>query len=218
MNTRQICWCTGLLDRLRFPLCDGNFLKLYENNVRSLLDLKTSDEDWCFCVADYESADMNVHQFFKVLQNEYSLKGVSFEYKLVTKPRQSFTRGGARNVAATLATFDTLFFLDADMLFTDRKVIESIYKHTSNGLAYFPICLSYTDQAHTKYYRREAGTGNVGLSRETYELNTEKWLEKKTWGKEDDKFYAFYNNKKIAVRDCTETFFHQWHPATRIGE
>ena len=71
MSTKQISWCTGLLNRLRFPLPDGQYLKLYENNIRSLLDLKTSDEDWCFCVADYESTDMNVDNFFVELQREY---------------------------------------------------------------------------------------------------------------------------------------------------
>lgn len=215
MNTKQISWCTGLLNRLRFPLNDGTHLKLYENNVRSLLDLKTPDEDWCFCVADYESTDMDVNQFFTNLQKEYNDRGVYFDYKTTTISREKFTRGGARNEAYKLADFDTLFFLDADMLFTGREVIESIYKHTHNGLAYFPICLSYTDQAHTKYFRREAGTGNVGLSRETYKLNTEGWWEKKTWGQEDGKIFKFYSDREITIRDCTGTFFHQWHPATK---
>jgi hypothetical protein len=218
MHTEQISWCTGLLNRLRFPLPGGQFLRLYENNIRSLLDLKTSGEDWCFCVADYESTDMDVDQFFANLQDEYKNKGVCFDYKTATIPQKKFTRGGARNEAYKLADFDTLFFLDADMLFTGREVVESIYKYTHNSLAYFPVCLSYKDQAHTEHYQRNTGKGNVGMSRETYRLNTKGWLEKKTWGREDDIIFNFYNNRKIAVRDCTGSFFHQWHPATRIGE
>jgi hypothetical protein len=200
-----------MLNRLRLPTSYG-VLKLYENNVRSLLRLKQSDEDWCFCVADYDSDDMNVTEFFELLQHEYLQNGVQFDYKLSTHKKETFTRGGARNQAYALAPHDTVFFLDADMLFSDRDVIDNTYTHVADDMVYFPICASFADHTHKTVYKRETGKGNIALSKKTYELNTQGWWEKKTWGKEDDKMYEFYDNLGKVVRDFTKTFYHQWHP------
>jgi len=89
------------------------------------------------------------------------------------------------------------------------------YKHIMNNRAYFPICASYTDHTHTHYYRRDTGKGNCALTREMYELNTEGWWEKKSWGREDDRIFDFYHQRGKIVRDYTETFFHQWHPTLK---
>lgn len=209
---KNICWCIGLLNRTRLKTSTGEVLRLFENNIRSLLELKHDDEDWCFCIADYESTDVNVKEFLKNLQREY--KHVNFRYKISTHSQNTFTRGGARNNAFKLTDSEIVFFLDADMLFTSRDVIDNIYKHTSRKKVYFPICSSYKDITHKTYWKRETGTGNFAILRSMFIESKNTWWEKTGWGQEDGRMFDSFNRQHVAVRDYTETFFHQWHPAS----
>lgn len=217
MNSdRKINWCTGLLDRIRYKLEDGTVLNLYENCVRSLLELKQPNEEWVFCVADYESRDMDPEDLFQNLKKEY--KDIDFTYKIVKYPRKEFTRGGGRNRAVEIAEDGIIFFLDADMLFTARDVIDNTYKHVAEGKVYFPMCSDYNDITHKAYLRRE-GTGNMGIDKQLFDNCNYPYLEKNTWGGEDDKMFNYFSkNKKIATRDYTCKFFHQWHPRSTHGQ
>lgn len=209
----KISWCTGLLNRTHLKTEENGTLNLYENNIRSLLNLKLPDEQWEFCIADYESDDVNIQDFFKNLKQEFN--DDKFTYKIKTYPRKDFTRGGARNNSYKLTTAQIVFFLDADMLFKKRCVIDNIYRAIPAGFAYFPICASYLDASHVKYYKREAGLGNFAISKKLYSTNKEGWWEKKSWGKEDDKMFLFFLQQGKVVRDYSETFFHQWHPSLK---
>lgn len=142
-----------------------------------------------------------------------------------------FSRGAGRNCAASLATGETLFFVDADMRFDARDAIDkaleiaapakgkktrkSKQKSKRRRKAYVPIVPSFHGPLHRRKYTRSFGTGNVAISRETYDALGLSWEVRGKWGKEDDRMFKMIRRKigrRNIVRENAMTMLHQWHP------
>jgi hypothetical protein len=73
----------------------------------------------------------------------------------------------------------------------------------------FPICWSYKDPDHLTGWKRDSGLGMVAQQRNT----VIPYIDNKCWGREDDHNYAYYNQRKLAVRTYYgDSYVHQWHP------
>lgn len=221
LKDRCISWCTGLHNRVRPTWRNKKTGKciqtpLFENNVRSLLKLQRDDEQWEFCVTNYSSTDVDVPVWFEKLRVEFPNN--KFHFRINTLPAEEFTRGEARNQAYKLATYDTVFFLDADMWWKDRRVIDNVYANTvKKNLAYFPICESFRDAEHKQHSKR-MGHGNFSITKQLYDQLQVTWRSSKEWGKEDDEVFKLLKNKNKTIRDHTKTFFHQWHPKPGMSD
>ena len=79
------------------------------------------------------------------------------------------------------------------------------------GNAFFPVCYSYRDAAHTRGWWRHTGYGNVMLSRTVFD-QAGRWPELQRWGGEDDQLHARVRERVPVVRTTVAGLFHQWHP------
>ena len=211
---RKISWCITAKNRCKPKWRHQQTgeiieLSLLPNCLNSLIQQQQEDEHWEVCISDWNSTD--VPDIQEHLSKTIQTGNGKIDFKFKNVDRLEFSRGHGRNVAFSLSTFDIIFFLDADMLFTDRHVIDNTYTHCQAGSVYFPVCISYRDAAHTMGWTRVQGTGNIAISRDIFLTKPGGWMDKNTWGKEDGNMAKFFKQKK--VRDITKTFFHQWHPA-----
>ena len=210
---RQISWCITLKNRCQ-PTWEHTETKqritlpLLGRNLTQLFALQEEDEHWEICISDWKSTDANVSEYINKIPRG---KG-KVDIKITTIDTPGFSRGVGLNKAFEIASFDNIFFLDADMLFGDRKVIEHTYMHLKNGKVYFPVCISYRNIEHTSGWCRTTGSGNAAITREDFLSKPGGWMERYSWGKEDGDIMRFFKRKDMSVRDITKTFFHQWHP------
>ena len=147
---RKISWCITLKNRCipkweYIPTGEIFSISLLENNLRQLLSLQQSDEHWEICISDWKSTDVNVGEYVTNLISTTQHEG-KVTARMVSVNSDKFSRGKGRNSAYNISKFDNIFFLDADMFFKDRTVIDNSYTHLNNQLSYFPICSSYLDR------------------------------------------------------------------------
>ncbi len=189
-------------------------LRLFENNLNSLLSLHKPTDYWELIVIDFDSTDVNMSQFLSDKFNDpvHTSHINTFTYKLQSIVGEKFCKGKGLNIGANVATHNTLFFLDADMQITTRDIFNyGIDAVTQDDKVYFPICNSYDAPDHKSYKIRSTGTGNVFISKADYQLC--KWIENKSWGGEDTAFYNFFKAKQMTTRNTAKgNFYHQWHP------
>lgn len=184
-------------------------LRLFENNLNSLLNLIQSTDVWQLVVVDFNSTDVNMGDFLKEKFTKAAKS--NFTYTLHTLDDDKFCKGKGLNTASDLAKYENLLFLDADMLIKKKNLFNYGYKFLKQGKAYFPICMSYTSPQHVKATLRRSGKGNVFITKTL--MNTSKWGEYEKWGAEDTNFYNIFKKQKLTVRNNVDkTFFHQWHP------
>ena len=176
-------------------------------NLKRLFSLQKSDEHWEICISDWVSTDVPDlrEQIVRLTTGEGRV-----DVKICKIRKDTFSRGYGLNRAKELSESPYLFFLDADMLFEDRTVIERAYEHILNGKAYFPVCYSYTNMHHKDIFERSTGFGNMAIHNKLFERKPGGWLERWEWGKEDNDIYSFFES--VRVRDTTGRFTHQWHP------
>lgn len=184
-------------------------LKLFENNLDMLFKMVQND-NWQLVVIDFNSSDVNMADFLKDKFESHPESQQNFKYTLHTMNDDKFCKGKGLNIAPSLAEYDNMFFIDADMLITSRHIFNDGYKALREGKAYFPICMSYTSPQQNNAKKRPYGTGNVFITKKLIAMT--KWGEYKKWGNEDTHFYNFHRSKKLSVRSVIPTFFHQWHP------
>jgi len=179
-------------------------LKLFENCLRSVINLIKPDDDWEYIIVDYESTDVCMSDFIASLPTKPNLK-----FNIYTK-NDKFNRGAGLNFGLSKATKDNTFVLDTDMMIKTREIFDDIHKYVvQQNKVLFPICWSYKDPEHLTGYKRDTGQGMVAQQRST----VIPYMDNKSWGKEDGKNYDFYNAKKLAVRTYYgDKYVHQWHP------
>tara|TARA_E500000331_G_C17202932_1_gene690044 strand:+ start:745 stop:1431 length:687 start_codon:yes stop_codon:yes gene_type:complete len=216
MSKKNISWCITLKNRC-LPKWKHKTtgevieLRLLDNCLQSLAKQKTQDETWEICIADWGSDDVECVKSH--ISNLLSGTGISLSI-LDLGPEATFSRGKGLNEAFALSKYDNIFFLDADMLFTGRQVIDDTYQYVETGKVYFPICLSYKDRDHKHSWSRRTGKGNVGIGKQLFTTKIGGWQEKYKWGGEDENIYHYFKDKQI--RKSPDTFFHQWHPQEHI--
>lgn len=187
-------------------------LRLFEKCLTSLVRLQKSDEVWELCISDWNSSDCNLKSEVKnILKNTPHAGKIAYNFCNIDQP--VFSRGYGLNKAAKLASLPYLFFVDVDMMFLNRRVIENVYDYLSKGFVYFPICSSFTNVTHTDYFQQIHGFGNVALSRRNFNRKPDSWMNKYSWGEEDVDYFTYYNQFGVVVRDYVKSFMHQWHPS-----
>ena len=202
-----ISFVTVIKNRTKIQVSHNNKtleLRLFENNLRSLISLIQPSDQWEFIIVDYESTDVNMSEFVKTLPKKENL-----EFKVFTV-KGTFDKGGGLNYGTTLVTNPIVFFLDADMIIKTRSLVDDIETLViQQNKVLFPICWSYKNPEHTQGWKRSEGTGNVIQKRETIIP----YVNNKKWGHEDSKNHEHFVRAGMAHRTYyDEGFVHQWHP------
>jgi hypothetical protein len=201
-----ISFCFTHKNRLDWNIGNEN-LPLFKNcllTLRSCLE-SLNIEKYEICISSWDD-----DQDFQKLDN-FIKENFPF-YKIAIKTidkKEIFSRGKGLNEAFSQSCGDTIFFLDVDMLFMRSEVISRGIKAVNNNKAYFPICYSMWEDGSGDW--RPLGYGNCAVSRNA--LSQIKWIDKKSWGQEDDIFHAEIKKKYEIVREKCPGYYHQWHPS-----
>lgn len=179
-------------------------LRLFENNLLSLISLIEPSDNWEFNIIDFESSDVNMVDFINTLPKKENLIFKIFTIK------EPFDKGKGLNYGAEHATNEIVFFLDADMKISTRDLFNDIETYVvKDKKVLFPICWSYRNPQHTNGWKRDKGTGNVIQ----YKNTIIPYINNKNWGKEDTLNYKHFEKNGIAYRTFYHHgFVHQWHP------
>jgi glycosyltransferase involved in cell wall biosynthesis len=188
---------------------DKIVLTLLPKMLESLLALKTPEDDWVVIITDFGSTDANVQQ---VLGDTLGDKIPWYIY--TEKEWPYFDRGGglkkAAEIAETKYNADSVFFLDADLIFYTRDFIDECYGALQNGLFYYPIFFAFADPKHQRGFWRDTSYGNFAARVDDYK-RTAGWKHNISWGWEDrDLADSIPNDKKYRIE--MPGFCHQWHP------
>jgi glycosyltransferase involved in cell wall biosynthesis len=179
-------------------------LTLFENNLKSLINLIQPGDMWEYIIVDFASTDVHMQDFITSLPKKDNLK---FRIYTLNEP---FDKGSGLNYGSTLPTNPVVFFLDADMIIRTRKLFDDIENYVvKQNKVLFPICWSYNDPEHKTGIKRDTGVGNVIQKKETIVPYT----RNNKWGEEDSDNFKHYEKHKQAHRTYyDEEFVHQWHP------
>lgn len=201
----KISFCFSLKDRLEWNI-GVEILPLFKNCILTLKNCleSLSVQDYEICISSWDEKED-----YEALENFLYLNFNTEKIKVKNFTQEEFSRGKGRNRSFQLSTGNFIFFFDADMIFLRDKVIKDGLKSLKNNKAYFPICYSFYEDGTANW--RPYGYGNCGVKREM--MNDVNWLDKKTWGAEDDKFFDDLKSKYGVVRKNVEGFCHQWHPS-----
>ena len=121
-----ISFITAIKDRTKFTVSHDNKqieLNLFENNLRSLINIIQPTDLWEYIIVDFSSTDVNMTEFINSLPTKSNL-----HFKIFTLT-EKFDRGMGLNYGAKLATHPVVFFYDADMMIRTRKLFDHIEKY-----------------------------------------------------------------------------------------
>ena len=85
----------------------------------------------------FNSDDFDV----KLLENKEN----NFNIRVIKK-NDYFSRGKGLNIGLKHSSNDNILFCDADMMFKDHELFDSLYKEIQDGKVFFPICLDLSNQ------------------------------------------------------------------------
>tara|TARA_Y100000589_G_C27171329_1_gene636843 strand:+ start:184 stop:1221 length:1038 start_codon:yes stop_codon:yes gene_type:complete len=179
-------------------------LKLLQNCVKSLSNVKKKKDIFEVILVDFLSDDYNLESLVDQYKN--------LDIKII-KVNDNFSRGKGLNIGIKNAKYSNLFLCDADMYFTGRDIFENAYKELSNNKVFFPICFTLIEPTHQIGYWREKGYGLSFVTKKDlgdYELS-----EYNTFGKEDNDIWGFFNEKNKCARYRVKNYYHQWHPDSK---
>ncbi len=201
----KISFLITLKNRINFQ-SEDSILHLLPNNLNSLKNLIKPDDVWEFIVIDFGSTDANVNEFLHTTLDLPNMK-----YLLIIL-NENFNKGKALNLGIKYCSHDVVFCLDTDMIIRTSQLFDDIQKYViDQQQAFFPICWSYSNPQHTAGWKRDTGVGNVIYLKKDFHP----YIQKETWGGEDDKNFAHFKKLNKAVREYYgDQFVHQWHPVT----
>jgi hypothetical protein len=184
-------------------------LLLLPSLLRSLANQKRPEDDWSIIVVDYNSSDIDM----KAMLTEEVGETIPWHLEIITD-YAFFDKGGGLAKAAEIAEHkfhvDTLFFCDADLLYTSHDLFDKASQCIEKNKFFYPILFSFLNPEHTKGFWRETGYGNFFCRLEDFK-QTEGWLHNISWGWEDRALADSIPEEK-KERDQVSGFFHQWHP------
>lgn len=189
---------------------DGKLvLLLLPKMIRSLIQQKRKEDDWVLVIVDYNSTDVDMSAMMKEEVGDtmpWHLKRVE-DYEF-------FDRGGGLAKAVDIAEkkfqADSVFFCDADLMFTSHDLFDKAEVSLSKGNYFYPIFFSFINPEHSKGFWRDTSFGNFFSRVEDYK-KTEGWYHNISWGWEDRALADSIPETK-KERERVSGFFHQWHP------
>lgn len=189
---------------------DGKLiLLLLPKMIRSLIQQKKEEDDWVLVVVDYNSTDVDMTA---MMEEEVGDKMPWHLEKI--QDYEFFDRGGGLAKAADTAEkrfqADSLFFCDADLMFTSHDLFDKAERSLSKGNYFYPIFFSFINPEHSKGFWRDTSFGNFFSRVEDYK-KTEGWYHNISWGWEDRALADSIPESK-KDRERVPGFFHQWHP------
>lgn len=98
-------------------------LRLFENNIKSLISIIKPSDQWEFIIIDYESTDVDMEKFINTF-----LKIDNLQFKVFTV-KGVFDKGSGLNYGSSLVSNQIVFFLDADMVIKTRDLFDDIEKY-----------------------------------------------------------------------------------------
>ena len=201
----KISFCFTHKNRLSIDIGDET-LPLFKNcllTLRSCLDaLGISDYEIIVSSWDNDKEFLELHQY---LLNNFSSEKIT----LTRIDLDGFSRGLGLNRAGQASIGNIIGFIDTDMLFVRTPVITKGIECTLQNVAYFPTC--YTLDEDGSGWWRPTGYGNCFVSRRIFD--TVQWVEKFSWGAEDEMFVAGIKEAGYHFhRDNCAGWHHQWHP------
>jgi glycosyltransferase involved in cell wall biosynthesis len=182
---------------------------ILENKILYLLpdcisSLKNTIEDNNIelIIADWGSTDWPIQDWI-----EY--KAPDIPIQIINIKSDKFSVGKGRNIAASNANGDYLFFIDADVVLNREAFNEAILLAKTYKVG-FPKII-YQQQYNQDVYTLDSGAGNVLITTELFN-EIGKWPEYWSYGFEDIEF-ANKLKAKLGELKTTETpFVHKWHP------
>lgn len=189
---------------------DGKLvLPLLPKMLRSLVALKRPEDDWVIVVTDFQSTDANVAE---VLYTEVGEKVPWTVHRITDWPW--FDRGGglkkAAEIAETKYNADAVFFMDADLEFKSREIVDWCYTVLEKKLFFYPIFFAFADPLHERGFWRDTSYGNFAGLLSEYK-KTAGWMHNISWGWED-RALADSIATDYKARMNVPGFCHQWHP------
>ncbi len=203
--------CITVKDRSKYPLPNGKIVELLPDCLRSLhkanRDLASDIE---VVISDFQSKDWPLNEWIDNVLGD-------IEHTIITVD-QPFHRGLGRNIAADQANGDLLFFLDADMLLSERILDDGI-EFLERGYIYYPTCFYFLNAEHSLGYWCDGGRGNLFISRQYY-LDAGKWPCPPKFKRHHDEDQAFFRKIKslnVPIKiQRDEKLLHQYHPGRAI--
>lgn len=184
-------------------------LRLLPKMLRSLVNLKRPEDDWVFIITDFQSTDANVTE---IAQQELGDKVPWTVHTITEWPW--FDRGGGLKKAAEIAEVqynaDAVFFLDADLEFHSREIVDWCYTALDKKLFFYPVFYAFADPRHERGFWRETSYGNFATLVSEYK-KTAGWKHNISWGWED-RALADSISTEFKARMNVPGFCHQWHP------
>jgi glycosyltransferase involved in cell wall biosynthesis len=181
-------------------------LNLLINCLESLKNIKRDNEHFEIILVDFNSDDIDV-KLLETNKNNFNIR--------VIKENDYFSRGKGLNIGLKHSSNDNILFCDADMMFKDHELFDSLYKEIHDGKVFFPICLDLCEPTHQLGYWRTSGYGICGLNKNLLEKHNYKWSEYDTLGKEDNDFWSFFDELNLTSRYKVKGYYHQWHPPNK---
>ncbi|MCB0555173.1 MAG: glycosyltransferase family 2 protein [Phaeodactylibacter sp.] len=162
-------------------------------------------------ISDFGSTDWPLEEWIG-----QALEGIPYLNILATG--KSYHNGLGRNLAASKAKGDFLFFLDADMILPP-SIIQNGLRCLKRQKAYYPICFYFLNPGHTLGFWCDGGKGNVFMPREVF-LQAGQWPCPPHYQSPYDEDQAFFRKVKatgLAFENQREPgFFHQYHPGRSV--
>ena len=190
------------LPKKEITLTDSKIiLSLLLEHLKSLETLKFEFE---IILVDFNSTDFNIKNINKLFP-KLKIKVININ--------DYFSRGKGLNEGLKHASYENIFFSDADMYFQTDEIFKEGLKIIKNNQVFFPICFDLIEPTHQLGYWRESGYGLFMVTKTLINEKNFSWSEYNSLGKEDnDAFDCF---KDISVRKTVNGYFHQWHPSSK---
>lgn len=211
---RTVSLIYSVSNRSRVPEAGDLFVHAAQSAVAAARKVKASGIQCELVVVDWASTDLPLDDWLFDLSDDIPIRKVQAE------PPHCLGRG--RNLGATFATGDILFFLDADML-VSAKALEAAVDTASQGRVYMPVVYAMGQGGTSGCWRGLSGSathpggtgscGNLALPRWLWDASGG-WSEQIIgWGPEDQEFRDRMLAKSWPItRTNTPGLVHQWHP------
>lgn len=173
------------------------------NSVRSLENARSMfDRPVEIVVGDFYSTDYPPERWIPSLwKGSWHVEKISGD----------FSRGRGRNVAFSKTKYETIFFLDADMI-VPTDFFGSVLRNSSDGKAWFPICWYLSSPSVKVGHWPRTACGNLGIQKNQM-VKLGPWEERTTHGLEDNALLEKAISSGMHVfRERYAGFIHQYHP------
>jgi glycosyltransferase involved in cell wall biosynthesis len=175
----------------------------FPNLIKSLISFSNKlDDEIEFVVSDWNSTDWPLKEWLPDLVSN------KFDFQIINAVG-TFSRGEGRNIAFKYARGEKIFFVDADMEFKEKIVLDDAIKEINNDKVFFPICWSLFKESGGWW--RDTGFGNFAATKEKLKIIGD-WQVRYVWGKEDTDIFRRADKLFTVVREKYIGFVHQWHP------